>query len=124
MNKWQAQQEFWSSFGLSAYDQNTVPDSAQMPYITYEAVTASFEDTLTITASLWYRSRSWSEISVKASEIERKIYNMPPSVEIEGGRYKVRLPSDMPFAQRMEDPEDKDVRRIVLNVEWEFLTAY
>ena len=124
MNKWQAQQEFWSSFGLNAYDQNTVPESAQMPYITYEAVSASIGNTQTITASLWYRSRSWSEISVKANEIEQKIYNMPPSVAIEGGRYKVRLPSDMPFAQRMDEPDDADVRRIVLNVEWEFLTAY
>ena len=31
MDKFQAQQSFWSSFGLTAYDENTVPDDAEYP---------------------------------------------------------------------------------------------
>ena len=36
MDKAQALHSFWSGFGLTAYDENTVPDGAQLPYITYE----------------------------------------------------------------------------------------
>lgn len=123
-NKWQAQQQFWESFGLPAYDQNTVPDDAKMPYITYEAFSAVMDEVQTVTASVWYRSRSWAAISNKSDEIQMKIYKMPPSIKVDGGRYKVRIPSSMPFAQRMKEPDDEDVRRMVLHVEWEFLTAY
>ena len=38
MNKEQAIHFFWSQFGLPAYDENSVPDDAQMPYITYNVV--------------------------------------------------------------------------------------
>ena len=123
-NKWQAQQNFWSSFGLAAYDQNTVPNTAKMPYITYEAFSGGLGTVQTTTASIWYRSKSWAEISLKADEIAQKINAMPPATSIDGGMYKVRIPLDMPFAQRMEEPDDADVRRVVLHVEVEFLTAY
>ena len=43
MDKSQAVHDFWSSFGLTAYDENAVPDNAQMPYITYSVVTDSLE---------------------------------------------------------------------------------
>lgn len=124
MDKWQAQHSFWSSFSIPAYDQYTVPDNAQMPYITYEAFSGSLDEVKTVTASIWYRSTSWAAISAKADEIADYIYNMEPATAIDGGRYKVRLPESMPFAQRMDDPSDRDVRRMVLNTEWEFLTAY
>lgn len=121
MDKWQAQDAFWGSFGIPAYDQNTVPDSAELPYITYQAVGAGFESPQTVTASLWYRSRSWRDVSNKADEIAEAIRKMPPSIKIDGGRFKIRIPELTAFAQRMSD-QDADVRRIVLSVEMEFLT--
>jgi len=121
MDKWQAQDAFWSSFGIPAYDQGTVPQTAEMPYITYEAVSAGLNAPQTVLASIWYRSRSWREVSNKADEIALTIKNMPPSTRIEGGRFKVRAPLSTAFAQRMSDP-DEDVRRIVINVEMEFIT--
>ena len=69
MNKMQALQSFWSSFGLKAYDETSVPDNAQLPYITYEVSSNDFGNTLAQTASLWYRSSSWSEITAKEQEI-------------------------------------------------------
>ena len=35
MDKYQAINEFWNRFGVMAYDENTVPDDAELPYITY-----------------------------------------------------------------------------------------
>lgn len=122
MNKAQALQEFWGSFGLPAYDENTVPDDAQMPYITYEVATDSLGNIVPVAASLWYRSNSWTAISLKALEIEGRLRDMnPPALKFDGGR--LYLFRGTPFAQRMEDPEDGAVRRIYINVNAEFLSA-
>lgn len=125
MDKWQAQQAFWEGFGLTAYDERTVPDGATMPYITYEAVGGDLGAQTTISASLWYRSNSWAEISQKADQIAQQIaLAEKPAIKIDNGFMKVRLPDGMPFAQRMDEPNDRQVRRIVLTVEIEFLTAF
>jgi hypothetical protein len=125
LDKWQAQQQFWEGFGLTAYDERTVPDGATMPYITYEAVSGNLGAQTTISVSLWYRSNSWAEISQKAEEIARKIYEDPrPALQIDEGYIMVRLPNGTMHSNRMDEPNDKQVRRIRFVVEVEFLTAY
>ena len=69
-NKWQALQEFWSSFGWDAYDENSVDTGAfapEFPYITYAAQTGVVGQVLTLTASLWDKSTSWVDVSDKTS---------------------------------------------------------
>lgn len=118
MDKWQAQQSYWESFGLDAYDVNTVPDDAVMPYITYTAVSGSLNGVIPTTASLWYRSNRWDQISKKQSEMSNV---MNRQIKIDGGYMKVRK-SETNEAQRMDEPDDRLVRRILLNVEIEFLS--
>lgn len=121
MDKAQGIHQFWSSFSLPAYDENTVPDNAVMPYITYSMATGSLDDLIPLAASLWYRSTSWAAITEKADEIEQAIVEMnPPAIKIDGGR--IYLSKGTPFAQRMSEPGDSAVRRIYLNVNAEFLT--
>ena len=72
MTKEQALTKFWESFGLTAYDENSVPSGENKPtypYITYNVVTGSFGSNLALTASLWYKSSSWEAITNKADEI-------------------------------------------------------
>ena len=121
MTKGQAIQAFWESFGLPAYDETTVPDDAPLPYITYSVHTGSMDDLCVVNASLWYKSYSWKEISEKTEEIARAIVKMnPPSVKIDGGRFYITKGS--PFAQRMREENDNTIRRMLLNVNYEFLT--
>ena len=121
MDKAQAIHWFWSRFGLPAYDENTVDDDAEMPYITYSVVTGDIEDVVLLSASIWYRSTSWAEITHKANEISHYLTNMsPPAVKIDGGR--AYFTKGLPFAQRMSDENDEFVRRIYLQVDAEFLT--
>lgn len=121
MDKAQGIHQFWSSFSLPAYDENTVPDNAVMPYITYSMATGSLDDLIPLAASLWYRSTSWAAITEKADEIEQAIVEMnPPAIKIDGGR--IYLSKGSPFSQRMSEPGDSAVRRIYLNVNAEFLT--
>lgn len=118
MNKFQIQQSFWSGFGLTAYDENTVPENATYPYLTYQAVVGSLEGEMTISANLWYRSNSWAEISQKALEIEKSINQVK---RFDGGYMKIRKP-DANFAQRLMEESDDLVRRILLTVNLEFLS--
>lgn len=123
MDKWQALNTFWNSFELNAYDENSVPDDAVMPYITYNGATDSLDYLVPTTASLWYRETTWSTISQKAEEIAKAIgeYGFN-STSIDGGYMIIR--KNNVFAQRMNDPNDDSVKRIILSVMIEFLTAY
>lgn len=117
MDKWQALDTFWNSFGLPAYDATTVPQSAQMPYITYEASISDIDTKIALSASLWYNSTTWLPISQKAQDIEEKIgggYGVPYT----GGRLWVT--KARAFAQRLADVDNPATRRIVLQVEVEF----
>lgn len=124
MDKAQALQDFWSGFGLPAYDENTVPDEAIMPYVTYNVATDSFERVLPLSGSLWYKSTSWAEISQKADEIAEAIAGRDGYYlrEIDGGY--LWIVKGTPFAQRMREENDSNIRRIYINVTAEFLTAY
>ena len=120
-DKWQAIHNFWNSFNIPAYDENSVPDDAQMPYITYSAVTSGFEDALVFQGNLWYFSTSWQEISNKADEIAQRL--MPYVLIPIDKRQYLMLVRGQPFAQRMRDENDR-VKRIFLNLMGEYFTKY
>lgn len=123
MDKFQALQSFWESFGLPAYDENTVPtgDSAPtLPYITYDAVTSNFGSTVALSGSLWYYGTSWSQITTKMLEIQSEIGRGGKMIQMDDGALWIKQGN--PFAQRMADSNDM-IRRIYMNIEVEFLTA-
>lgn len=119
MNKYEAQQDYWSSFGIPAYNELTVPEEERdhYPYITYQKVNGSLDGPVTASANIYYRSTSWKAIDEKITEMEPLINRQ---IKIDGGFMKVRKPSAN-FAQEMSDP-DPAVRRYKLAVEVEFLT--
>ena len=123
MDKSQAIHNFWSSFGLPAYDENTVPDDAVMPYITYNVPIGGIGDLIVLNARLWYHSTSWQAISKKADEIAAYIGSEGhKTIKLDNGY--VWLVEGNPFSQRMSDDSDAMIRSIYLNVNAEYLTAY
>ena len=129
MNKWQAIHNFWSGFGIPAYDENTVPDRVYVngvevdnkpPYITYSAAVGEFEQVVQLTASVWYQSTSWSDVSNKVDEISRSI-DQYKLIKIDDGY--MFMVKGTPFAQRMSDENDT-LRRIYVNIQAEFFTNY
>lgn len=121
MDKAQAINTFWNSFLLPAYDARTVPENINLPYITYDVSTAELDEPILLSASLWYRDTSWKSITEKADEIAQYIKQMTP-IKVENGR--VFITKGTPFSQRMDEPDDTTVRRILLNINVEFLTNY
>ena len=118
MDKMQAYQSFWRGFGLKAYDETSVPENEPMPYITYEASEDDFDHTLALTASVWYRSTSWAEITAKVKQIAQSISRGGKMITYTGGAFWIRKAT--PWAQRTSDADDS-VRRIVLNIQVEFV---
>lgn len=119
MNKFQTLHAFWSGFGLKAYDENTVPDGASLPYITYEVADSDLNNEVALTASLWYRSSSWSDITEKEQAISDFITRGGRLIAYDGGAMWIKKSN--PWAQRMNEPSDETIRRIVLNISIEFL---
>ena len=121
MTKAAAIYQFWSGFGLTAYEENTVPTDAAFPYITYQLVTDSFDREIPLTASLWYRSESWTTINAKTEEISQKISRGGKIISCDGGA--IWLKRGQPFAQNMRDESDDLIKRKYLNITAEYLTA-
>ena len=121
MTKAAAIYKFWNSFGLTAYEENTVPTDAAFPYITYQLVTDSFASKIKLTASLWYRSESWTGINAKTEEISQKISRGGKIIACDGGA--IWLKRGQPCAQNMRDESDDLIKRKYLNITAEFMTA-
>ena len=121
MTKAAAIYQFWNSFGLTAYEENTVPTDAAFPYIAYQLVTDSFDREIPLTASLWYRSESWTAINAKTEEISHKISRGGKIISCDGGA--IWLKRGQPFAQNMIDESDDLIKRKYLNITAEFMTA-
>ena len=122
MNKMQALHKFWSSFGLTAYDEQTVPDNAVMPYITYRVVDDNINHPVQLSASIWYYSSSWAAVTAKSDDIAKRLGYGFAKERFDGGY--LYITRGTPFAQRMSDPSDDMIRRIYINLQGEFLTTY
>ena len=113
--------QFWNSFGLTAYEENMVPHDAAFPYITYQLVTDSFDREIQLTASVWYRSESWTGINKKTDEISQKISRGGTIISCDVGAIWIKR--GQPFAQNMRDESDDLIKRKYLNITAEFITA-
>ena len=128
MTKEQALFEFWNSFGIQAFEENSVPtgeEAPKFPYITYQVVIDSFDNQVQLTASLWDRDKNGYsallENSKKAEEISRTIGRGGIFLNCDGG--KIWLKRGVPFAQNMGDESDNLIKRKYLNITAQFLTA-
>lgn len=119
MNKAQAIDSFWNSFGIPAYEVTTVDEEAVGDfYITYEVVTDSLDHSVPMSASIWQKhSTSWEAVSLKADQISNALVQVK-SIPLDTGF--LYITRGQPFAQRVAD-EDETVRRIYINVMAEFL---
>ena len=129
MTKAAAIHAFWNSFGLKAFEENYVKDAdengnpiePEMPYITYQLVTDSFDREIAATANIWYRSAGWKSINAKTEEISQTISRGGKIISCDGGA--IWLKRGQPFAQSMGDESDDLIKRKYLNITAEFMTA-
>lgn len=124
MTKAAAIYQFWSSFGLEAYEENAIYsmlEKPQFPYVTYELNTDSFgNNDIALSASLWYHSHNWVNANAKAEEISASIGNGGKIIPCDGGYIWIKRRS--PFAQSMGDDSDDKIKRKLLSISVEFWT--
>lgn len=120
MTKEQAYHAFISGFGLPAYDENTVPENAALPRLTYSFASDEFGYPVALSISVWDRSTSWATVTNKANEIYETIGLGGKVVSFDDGYIWIKR--GRPFSQRMADENDT-IRRIYLNIEAEYFTS-
>lgn len=118
MDAEQALHSFWSSFDLPAYDENSVPENAQLPYITYSVSYDSFGSDVSMTASVWDRTMSWERLTSKVHEISNAITDGGRILHTDNGGIWLRKGN--PFYQRMGDVDDS-IKRMYINVFAEYI---
>lgn len=124
MTKEAALYNFWASFGIPAYEESSVQtgeNAPAFPYITYQVVTDSFGSETAMTASVWYSSTSWLDANAKGREISRDIGMGGKILPYDDGA--IWLKRGKPFAQNMGDESDDMIRRKLLNISAEFISA-
>ena len=95
---------FFSGFGLPAYVENTVPDDAQLPYITYELREPEAGEQSSLTARVWYYDTGLAAITEKVDEIKAAVRD-GASLPVENGA--VWLWPDEQFCQFQPPDEPK-----------------
>lgn len=120
MLKEEALHRFFSGFGWAAYDENSVPKTATLPYITYEVSTDNIGSPVFLSASLWDRSTSWRSVTAKALDIARELNYGGVTLPFDNG--VLFLTQGSPFSQRVADDDDT-IRRIMINIAAEFCSA-
>lgn len=84
MTKAKAIDNFFNSFGLSAYPSTRVPDNVTFPYLTYEPTMANNGRTTSPRVCLWYYGESEKPINAKADQISKAI-GMGTSIRCDDG---------------------------------------
>lgn len=69
----QALHQFYNSFGIPAYEEQSVPDNAELPYITYEVADPGWRESASLSANVWYKGTSYGPLYKKVDEIKDKI---------------------------------------------------
>ena len=117
MDKFEALYSFWSSFGIPAFEENSVPtgdDYPDYPYITYEVATGGFNSAISVNGYIWTRSNSWEEADEITEEIATRLKYGGELYPYDGGSLWITAQDN--FASNMGDYTDNMIKRKVLNV--------
>lgn len=104
---------FLNSFGIPVYPTTSVPDNAEMPYMTYDLALGSWGDgELDLAVNVWYRTESEAAPNAKVTEISKALFG-GRQLACDGG--SVWIKKGEPWCQAVED-EDNSVKRRMVNL--------
>lgn len=107
---------------LPAYEENTVPDNAKFPFLTYECTSTTFnEGKVSINVSLWYRENTWANANNMAHRIEQDLGYGGTCIYTDTGEF-IWITKDVPFIQSLGDNSDDKVKRKLLKLRLEYFT--
>lgn len=125
MTKLQAINSFLSSFGIPAYEENAIyaADTVlPLPYITYGIQLDNYRGgDRPLVATAWYRTTTLKPLEDIGTAIAQRIGISGIVIPCDGGYVWIKRGS--PFAQFLDDPSDKLVKRVIFNLLVEYNTA-
>lgn len=125
MTKLQALNSFLSSFGLDAYEENSIyaADTAlPLPYLTYNVQLDNYRGgarPLVVTA--WYRTTTPKPLEDIETAIAQRVGIQGTVIPCEDGYILIKRGT--PFAQFLDVPADKFVKRVIINLSVEYNTS-
>ena len=123
MLKEQALYNFFSGFGVPAYEEHSVPtgdDRPAYPYITYEMRTDLFGDCDTAsTFSIWDNASTWSRLITLVNTISADIGRWGKVLKCNNGY--ILICRDIPFAQA-DAEQDTSIKRELCSIKLRYYT--
>lgn len=121
MNKYEALHKFYSSFGIKAFEENSVPDdirTGDMPYLTYEVITSPFDvQNTALSCQIYFKSNSLMKINA----LTEKIYNaLNNGAKLQCDTGWIVLYPGTPFAQNVTTG-DKTVKAKYINITADYI---
>lgn len=118
----QALYQFYSRFGIPAYEENSVPsgdDKPAYPYITYEVADTRFGVEIPLSMTVWDRSDSLVRLATLAARIEDELTRGGIFISWDTGALWLK-PAD-PLTRNAGDDSDNLVHRKIFNLSAEFI---
>lgn len=119
MNKYEALDKFYNSFGIPAYEENSVPEDAKMPYIKYDVSTSGFNSqSVPLSLQMFFKSNSLMKINSFTEKLSDALRN---GVSLKCDKGYIVLYRGEPFAQNVGSG-DKTVKCKYVNITADFIT--
>ena len=112
--------QFWSSFGITAYPSNRVPEDTAFPFITYEPIIANWWTGAAAASvvNVWYHTESEAVPNKKANEICDKKQKKTTNKNNDG---IIFLSHDQPLTPLVDEADSSIVRRYTV-ITMQFIT--
>lgn len=126
MDKFEAQHTFWSSFGVPAFEENSVPDMPTLKelgirdYITYQKVNGVFGSSVMVNPNIWTRSATWDRADALQIAIQSQLEHGGKCFLYDGGMIWATPENNASFSQSLGDPDDDMIKRYRLSVILQF----
>lgn len=124
MTKAEALYDFYSGFGIPAFEENSLYELEQepeLPYLTYEVAADGFSDSdIPLTLNLWDRSGSWKTLDALAERLSAAFGRSGILLTCDGGR--ILLMRRHPFAQHFGGDADNLTKRVLISISARFYT--
>lgn len=119
MTKYQALHNFYSSFEIPAYEENSVPQKAKLPYITYEVITSEFDgENIALSCQIYDKSNSLVNLNRITEQLSERLRGGFKLVCDDG---YIMLYRGEPFAQT-HPTGDETVKAKYINISADYIT--
>lgn len=121
MTKNAALYQFFNRF-MTAYPVSSVPEDTVFPYLVYENVIDSWTGgEVSMSVNFWFYTESEAIPNAKVQEISAAIGSGGTTILCDGGFIWIKRGS--PFAQPLVDDTAPGIKRRLINLSAEFMTA-